>query len=239
MPWLETVSSAVGPLWEDRIEPFRAGLEASLGRDLEGEAVVLNRTSSVLLARLDGQPVYLKRYEYRDWRAILRGSFRTTWGAPGRVVREWQALQHLAQHQLQPDLRVWCAHRRQLGCLRESVLITQGFAGEPLDSLPPHEPCWPALLHALWSWVAAMHRSGHRDRNLDPRNLLVARRDGGFAFAKVDSPRSYRVAPGDADRRSRADDLARLGVGLLRLGLPPALLEQSWPWPLSATPRST
>jgi hypothetical protein len=74
-----------------------------------------------------------------------------------------------------------------------------------------------------------MHRTGHRDRNLDPRNLLVRRDPEGFVFAKIDSPRSFRVCHDIARDRTTASDLGRLARGLHELAVAPELLVATWP----------
>jgi hypothetical protein len=162
---------------------------------------------------------HVKIYAYPDWRRRFAGMFRNTFLARSRVAREWEALERLAAAGLQPDLRIARGERRTLGFLSEAFLITRSVAApdlehwaraagpERLASLEPH----------LWAWVDSLHRLGHRDRNLDPRNILVLADQGGIRFIKIDSPRSFTVRPGDRSDRWRERDRGRLSLGLLAL----------------------
>lgn len=189
-----------------------------------GPVVTDCRSSWVRRATFGATEVYVKTYDYPTYRDRVRGWLRTTWMAPSRAEREWDALAWLREHGIPAPEPLAAGEVRHLGVLRRAVLVTQAWPGEPLDRLLPtlSAPDREAVLDAVVRYVESLHRAGFRDRNLDLRNLL-GRRDGTEAFevVKIDSPR-YRVvqrgsecdrlAQRDWERLSRSiDELAQRG----------------------------
>jgi hypothetical protein len=201
-----------------------AGLDslAALSSRALGTVVTDRRTSWVRRVDLDAYAIYVKTYDYGTTGGRVRGLFRTTWLAPGRALREWNALHWLRAHGFgAPEpLQVWTD--RRLGVLRRAVLVTRAHPGRPLSELLPELASAEraALLAALEAFVAALHAAGFRDRNLDARNLLAERAAGSWSLAKLDSPRHRLVAPGPADDRLARADWQRLADSLAALGLP-------------------
>ncbi|MBK8976432.1 MAG: hypothetical protein IPM29_10945 [Planctomycetes bacterium] len=167
-----------------------------------------------------GRTVYLKTYDYPSARDRLRGALRTTWLAPSRAAREWDALCWLRAHGFDSAEPLGVGEwRGRAGWLRRALLVTAAWPGEPLTTVLPGLPAEERaeLLVALDRWVTALHAAGFRDRNLDPRNILVRRDAERLRFAKIDSPRHrLRGAGSRCDRLVRADR-DRLARGLREL----------------------
>ena len=194
---------------EERGRVGLSGLEALSARDL-GEAITDHRSSWVRRVQIGPTDCYVKTYDYPTIRDRVRGLFRTTFLAPSRARREWQALLWLRDHGFaapEPLAHLEC---RRYGLLRRAVLVTEAYPGRSLDALLPSltQPDRDDLLCAVESTVEALHRQGFRDGNLDLRNLLARRLDdGSWEIAKIDSPRHRLVSP-DApshDHGARAD----------------------------------
>ena len=197
----------------------RGAVAQGFGRDLTGTVVKATPSGQVLQVVLANLPCHVKFYRYPTWRARWSGALRNTWLWPSRAAREWAALARLAAAGLQPDLRVAWGERRQFGFLDEAVLITASVPAPDLErwAIQAGPTRLAALEPALWAWVAALHHSGHRDRNLDPRNVLVVADGAQPRFVKIDSPRSFAVATGARDDRFTRADRARLLAGLTAL----------------------
>ncbi len=95
-----------------------------------------------------------------------------------------------------------------MGLLARATLVTTAFDGTPADQLlaqlNPGER--RELAQAIGRLVGRLHSLGFRDRNLDLRNLLVARDGATFVVAKIDSPRfRLRAAGRTGDDLARAD----------------------------------
>jgi hypothetical protein len=208
-----------GPAAGDVPAEVRVAVSATFARAIPGTVVKSTASGRVLRGTLGNHPCHVKFYVYPGWRSRLRGALRNTFLVPSRVAREWAALARLAEAGLQPDLRLFWGERRTLGFLTEAVLVTRTVTAPDLEQWArAHGPDrLQALEPLLAAWVDALHRAGHRDRNLDPRNILVVETDGRLQFVKIDSPRSFAVAPGDAPDRWRDADRRRLNAGLSEL----------------------
>jgi hypothetical protein len=189
-----------------------------------GVPVTDHRTSWVRrVTAADGAAVFVKTYDYPDWRSRLRGLGKRTapWASP-RPHREFDALQWLRAKGLLAPRPLAVLVARTAGFVRRATLVTAAFPGRPASELLPELPAAEriALATAIVALVQRLHELGFRDRNLDLRNLLAAPGDGGWTVAKIDSPRHRIVAPGAAaDRLTRADwrrlspQLDAFGVG--------------------------
>jgi hypothetical protein len=208
-----------GPLQDDlsqsQTEPWDRCAEPGFG-----SPVTSARTSWTRRGERAGQGFFVKVYVYPDWRARWRGLLRNTWLAPSRARREWEALRWLRSNGFAAPQPWGVAEQRGLlGDLRRAVLVTEAWPAPSLESMLRDgvEPATARQLHAaLEAWVMELHCAGFRDRNLDPRNILVRREaDGSWQFAKIDSPRFRLLRP-----CSRPDDrLARADVALLARGM--------------------
>lgn len=211
-----------------RLDPDRAGPgSARAAEDLlrrpdrdYGRPVTDGRSSWVRRLSFVETDCYAKVYDYPTWRDRLRGFGRNTALRPSRARREADALGWLRARGFAAPRAIAVAELRRGPLLRRALLVTEAWPGADLERL------WPSLAaaerarvcSALARYVDALHEAGFRDRNLDPRNLLVSRdADGGVTFAKIDSPRFRCRRPGAGDDRLRRQDLARLAAGLRRL----------------------
>lgn len=216
----ERISEANG-FAEERRRAGLSSLDALSARDL-GEPVTDHRSSWVRRAKIGTRLVYIKTYDYPWAGDRIRGLLRTTFLAPSRARREWDALLWMRAQGLAAPEPLALAERRWHGVLQRCVLVTDAYPGQPLDELllglKPRER--DHLLRCLESFVDALHRKGFRDGNLDLRNLLARRRDDdSWEIVKIDSPRHRVTRPGPAhDRRARAD-WDRLSASLRQAGL--------------------
>lgn len=166
--------------------------------------------------------VYVKTYEYLTWSSRLRGLWRWTspWAAP-RAVREFDALEWLRTRVQAGPRPLAALVERRLGFVCRATLLTtahgDGSAASLLPQLAPAERQQAGL--AIVAFVRRMHELGFRDRNLDLRNLLLARTGDGWQVAKIDSPRHVLRRPGPPDDALARADWARLLPQLRALGL--------------------
>ena len=164
---------------------------------------------------------FLKTYIYPGPKAQLRGLFRNTFVAPSRAQREWRALEHLAEHGIQPRLAVALEERRRLGFLMKSRILSRAFGCEDLaHRLSQGSLCRSEVL-SLARFVRKIHESGLRDPDLKARNILVAEHSDGLCFAKIDASSSRIVRPGRSFDRARVRDFVGLAMDLRALGQSP------------------
>lgn len=218
-PWRATAPGFLAE-WRDALARADQACPARLGPRAVGSPITEHRSSWVRRCRLGQREVYCKTYVYPALRDRLRGVLRNTWLAPSRAAREAAALRWLADAGFAGPRALGYAEARCLGFLRCAVLATEAWPSRALPEVWPTLDAGPraGLLAAVWRFVDALHAHGFVDRNLDPRNLLVAvEGDGAFRIAKIDSPR-YRILPrGRRLTRLVAEDRARLGRGLAGL----------------------
>ena len=188
------------------------------GRSATGAA----RTSWVRIVSFDSRQYYCKTYVYPTLAWQLRSLTRTAPWQSSRAATEAAALAWLHVRGFPGPRVAGLVEWRRFGLLAKALLVTEAWPGKALDALLPTLPpdSRQQLARALGRFVAALHRLGFRDRNLDLRNLLAAATgDGGFAIAKIDSGRHRLVRPGPPrDRLARAD-WARLLPQLRPFGL--------------------
>lgn len=201
------------PEWS-RWAPQTLSLAPPAGRG-SGEIVTERRSSWVRRADTPAGALYVKTYDYPSWRARLRdfGKRTAPWGRP-RAVAEFDALAWLRAHgEAAPEplaALVW----RRLGFVTRATLVTAAFPGIAADALLPTLPTVErtAAAAAIGAFVHRVHALGFRDRNLDLRNLLLARADHGatWTVAKIDSPRFVLRRPGPPRDALAAADWRRL-----------------------------
>lgn len=206
---------------QERLRAGLAGLEALSARDL-GETVTDHRTSWVRRVKIGSIDSFVKTYDYPTARDRVRGVFRTTFLAPSRARREWQALRWLRAEGFAGPEPLAVLERRQFGMLRRAVLVSEAWPGRTLEALLPTlgEGDRADLLRATERTIEDLHRRGFRDGNLDLRNLLGRRLDGGaWEVAKIDSPRHRLVTSGNPHDRWARADWDRLTSSLSEVGL--------------------
>jgi hypothetical protein len=136
-------------------------------------------------------------------------------------VREFDALAWLQANGFPGPRPLAALVWRRFGFVTRACLVTTSFGDGPADAiLPGLDPAArQQLAAAIAAFVRELHRRGFRDRNLDLRNLLVARDANGWRIAKIDSPRHVLRPPGVADDALARADWARLGPQLRVFGV--------------------
>lgn len=193
-----------------------------------GDPVTNRRSSWVRSATIRSIHLYAKTYDYPTPRDRRRGIGRTTLLARSRAAREADALRWFDANGFPGPKPLLVAEARTFALLRRAVIVTSAWGDTDLRKLlgncssPPPSGLLETVARTIESW----HRLGFRDRNLDPRNLLVQHNPAGndrWLVAKIDSPR-YRLRRAAStepprDRLAR-QDWARLLRGLEELGVP-------------------
>lgn len=163
------------------------------------------------LVRLDadGETLFVKRYEFRPARELLRGALKLNppiYSGP----RELHNLLALAEAGLRVPTPV-AAGEADAGGRRRSFVALRQLAGRPLSELPtPDGPAARrALLEQLAGLVGRLHRAGFWHRDLYACNVFVAPEGLGL----LDCERVGR-REGRPRRRWRVKDLAALDYSL-------------------------
>lgn len=188
-----------------------------------GEVIVDHRTSWVRRAVIDSECMFVKTYDYSSYLSVARGWLRNTGPfCRSRAAAEFDALSWMRQQGLPAPQPIGVLEHRSFGHLRRAILVTAAFPGTPAHLLMPQLDASERtrLALAIATLVAALHRRGFRDRNLDLRNLIArAEPTGAWLVAKIDSPRHRLLRPGcSTDALARAD-WARLLTQLTQFGI--------------------
>lgn len=204
-----------GPEWPE----VRAALPpAAVAGDPDlGEAVVTHRTSWVRRLATPRGTFYIKTYQYGSYAESLRQLLRRPASVlRGRAAREFAALRWLRSNGFEAPEPIAHGARRRFGLLASGVLISREWPGQRLDEvvLDLADAEYAALSGAVAGFVDRLHRAGFRDRNLDPRNVLVRRDGAGWRIAKLDAPRFALRAPGAPRDGDAEADWQRLLGGL-------------------------
>lgn len=165
---------------------FAPVLESLLGDT--GTVVKESPAKRVTRHEAGGRTYYVKVYRHES--VPLRPcKFLFTPAAPRR---EWENAQRLESLQI-PVVR-HLAHGERWGLgLRESILITEGFPGRPLEEVPGLEP---ALVLAF---VDRLHERGVFHADLHSGNLLAHPDTGELRLVDIDKLRFRAGPPGDRD----------------------------------------
>lgn len=157
--------AAHGLEWE--LEPaFAPWLERVW--DSPGRTVKESPVKLVTRHDLDGRTFYVKRYRHAAaGLRPLKFLFK-----PAQSRREWRLAQELTRRGVPIVTHLAHGERWSWRGLAESVLITEGFDGVPLDEAEQPD------LFAVLRFVEQMHARGVLQRDLHPGNLLVGRRTG-------------------------------------------------------------
>lgn len=191
------------------LEPgFVPVLEALLGD--RGVVVKESPAKRVTRHQWGGHEYYMKVYRHAF--APLRPfKFLFTPAAPRR---EWVNARRLEALHLPVVRHLAHGERWRLG-LRESILITEGFPGRPLDEVPGLDP---ALALAL---VERLHEHGVFHADLHAGNVLAHPATGELRLVDIDKL-SFRAGPAGGRPADRDAMLAFLHISF-PLPLPPGL----------------
>jgi tRNA A-37 threonylcarbamoyl transferase component Bud32 len=198
-----------GMRWE-----IQRGWADVLGKILhsEGESVKISPAKRVTRHRVGGRIYYLKRYLHD---AVALRSFKF-WFKPTQARLEWQLAQALADRDIPIVTHLALGERKTWSGVHESVLLTEGFDGLPLDEIPN------ADLHAVLRFVRQMHDAGVLQQDLHPGNLLVGRTSNEIRLVDLHGIHlKASLSPLERDQ-----NLARLGASI-RLPLGDDLLALS------------
>lgn len=151
--------------WE--LEPTFAPLLACVWQS-PGQTVKESPVKLVTRHEVEGRVFYVKRYRHAAaGLRPLKFLFK-----PAQSRREWRLAQELVRRGVPIVRHLAHGERWTWGGLAESVLITEGFDGPPLD-----EAQCPDLA-AVLRFVEQMHERGVLQRDLHPGNVLVGRQTG-------------------------------------------------------------
>ncbi len=183
-----------------------------LGRlwETPGQTVKESPVKLVTRHQLDGRIFYIKRYRHAAaGLRPLKFLFK-----PAQSRREWRLAQELSRRGIPTVVHLAHGERWTWRGLTESVLITEGFDGVPLDQAEQPD------LMAVLRFVEQMHAGGVLQRDLHPGNLLVGRSDGRLCLVDLHGIELKSVvSPAERDAN----------LAFLRMFLPlpvPAQIEQ-------------
>lgn len=146
------------------IEVTRAGLHWELEAAFEprlqellrdpGEVIKESPAKKVTLHRVPGGDVYVKRYrnEGMPLRALK------TFFKESHARREWRLAREIALRGIPVVTHLALGERRTAMGIQESILVTEGFPGEPLCSFPGRAE--PAVQGELGRFMRNMHDQG-------------------------------------------------------------------------------
>ena len=127
-----------------------------------GQTVKESPVKRVTRHEVAGQTWFVKRYRHEEVTLRpLKFYFK-----PSQAKQEWELAQQLERLHV-PSVRHVALGERWGAGLRESILITEGFAGAALDETPPPD------LAAVLKFVHSLHKSGVLQRDLHPGNILL------------------------------------------------------------------
>ncbi len=209
-----------GVRWE--VQP---GFADSLGQVLSSppEIVKTSPVKSVTRHVVAGRVYFVKRYRHAavPLRAI-KFIFRQT-----QARQEWNIARELERRGVPAVRHLALGERRSLGGVHESILVTEGFDGGPLEDAPETDP------QAVLEFVRQMHAAGVLQRDLHPGNLLVRAQPGAPPEIRLVDLHGTIVKPAlTPDEQAR--NLARLAVSFPLPVSPPvrklaaALRRQLW-----------
>ncbi len=184
-----------GIRWE-----LQAGVEPCLARLLAepGRVVKEAPAKRVSAHEIEGRVFYVKRYRHealalRSWKFFLK---------PSPARKEWERAQQLELLQVPVVRHLAHGERWDWRGLRESILITEGFAGRPLDEVPD----LPAA--AVLDFVARLHERGVLHTDLHSGNILA--RPAPLEIRLLDLDKT-RIKP-SLTTAEKEDNLAFLGI---------------------------
>jgi tRNA A-37 threonylcarbamoyl transferase component Bud32 len=166
-----------------------------------GAKVKEDRTKSVTIHSVRDKTYYVKRYRH----AAVAFRPLKYFFKPAPARREWALAQKLEALGLPMVRHVALGERWSWRGLLESILITEGFDGKPLNEVAEVNP------EAALRFVNRMHELGVLQRDLHPGNVLVVPRTGEMRLVDLDC---VEIKP-----RLTPEERA-LNLALLRIHLP-------------------
>ena len=176
-------------------EPLLAPLLGQPGRLVKESPV--KRVSAHEIA---GRTYYVKRYRHD---AVALRSLKYLLKTPP-ARREWRLALQLEALGVPVVRHVAHGERWNWLGLRESILITEGFDGRPLDEAPDVPPA------AVMEFVGQLHERGVLHEDLHPGNILARAQPLEFRLLDLDKTKLLSAVPA----AEREDNLAFLGISL-------------------------
>jgi tRNA A-37 threonylcarbamoyl transferase component Bud32 len=164
-------TTQAGFCWE--IDPAFARILAEV-LSAPGRVVKESPVKRVSVHSAEGVDYYVKRYRHSQ---VLFRPLKFYF-KPSQARQEWQLAQVLVSRHIPVVKHVAHGERWNWSGLQESVLITEGFSGKPLDEAPRVDP------KAVLDLVGQMHAQGVLQQDLHPGNILVS--NDGLHICLVD-----------------------------------------------------
>ena len=147
-----------------------------------GQIIKESPAKRVRRHELDGRTFFVKRYRHeavglRPWKFFFK---------PSQARQEWRLAQRLEALGV-PVVRHLALGERWRWGLRESLLITEGFDGQPLDEVARPD------LAAVLDFVGRLHDRGVLQRDLHPGNILLNERTGELRLVDLHGTRIQPV----------------------------------------------
>ena len=182
---------------QDELEPWLQKLLLSKGRPIKESPAKL-----VTVHELAGKSFFVKRYRhssvrFRPLKFFLKRS---------QAAREWRLARQLETLQIPIVRHLALGERWGLSGLKESILITEGFAGRPLNEVSGFDR------EALLQFLDQLHSRGIVHPDLHPGNILVNSDSGALRLVDLHGTRIRRALTAS----ERASNLS-----LIRDYLPP------------------
>ena len=147
-----------------------------------GQIIKESPAKRVTRHAFESRTFFIKRYRHeafglRPWKFLLK---------PSQARQEWRVAQRLEALGV-PIVRHLALGERWRFGLRESILITEGFDGRPLDEVTRPD------LAAVLGFVGRLHDRGVLQRDLHPGNLLLNERTGELRLVDLHGTSIQRV----------------------------------------------
>jgi serine/threonine protein kinase len=163
---------------QDELEPWLQKLLLSKGRPIKESPAKL-----VTVHELAGKSFFVKRYRhssvrFRPLKFFLKRS---------QAAREWRLARQLETLQIPIVRHLALGERWGLSGLKESILITEGFAGRPLNEVSGFDR------EALLQFLDQLHSRGIVHPDLHPGNILVNSDSGALRLVDLHGTRIGRA----------------------------------------------
>lgn len=166
----------------------------------DGEEVKASPVKKVTRHQIAGHTYYRKTYRHEA--AGLR-PFKFYFKA-SQARQEWRVAYELSQRDLPAVVHLAHGERWEVFGLMESILVTKGFNGVPLDESTSWDP------HQLLAFVDRLHDHGVLHSDLHPGNILVHSQTKAFCLVDLHGIVIRRSIP----RSRREINLATLNIHL-------------------------
>ena len=168
--------------------------------DSPGRVIKESPAKIVTLLTAGGIAVYVKRYRHR---AVALRPLKFFFKA-SQARREWRLAQQLETLGVPTVRHLALGERWTWAGLQESVLITESFAGQPLDPASGLAP------QAVLAFVGQLHDRGVLQHDLHPGNILRNPATGEMRLVDL---HGIEIKP-QLSAAERAANLAYLGIHL-------------------------